>query len=53
MYVIGGLGSYFKSISTLLEILPEHYSFDEVPFHLMSFEAKLNEENSTMDLDVA
>lgn len=48
MHVLGGLGSNLKPITTLLKPKPYQGTVDEIQFHLLAFEAKLDEENSTV-----
>ena len=52
LYILGGLGSDFKPISTVLQVRPKQYTLDEIQYHLLSFEAQLEEENVALNYEV-
>lgn len=52
MYILGGLGYDFKPIATILEVKHDQYSFKDVQHHFLSYESKLDEENSAVNFDI-
>lgn len=52
IYILGGLGSDYQPIFTILEVWPDQYTLDEVQHYLLFYESKLEEANSTVNFEL-
>nr|XP_048332496.1 uncharacterized protein LOC125423110 [Ziziphus jujuba var. spinosa] len=53
VYVLGGLGSEFEHVSTILGIKSEQCTIKEVQNHLLAFKSKLEQMNSSVTFDLS